>query len=135
MASAFVRKDFYILPPEKDADPTQWKAWLKADNNKARGAKAAFTRAQKAEECTDPRLNRAGMVRQGGVWRQSVALWSGSAEEGTLVREVAVEATQEADLTNVRRLEDYRHARGNRRKNRNKNKRAGRKARRKARFV
>ena len=78
-SSTFIRRDFYLEPPGKNATPEQWQEWLKKDALKARGAKSAFTRAQKAQECDDPRLNTMGVVKIGGVYRQTPAVWSGSA--------------------------------------------------------
>lgn len=134
MDSTFVRKDFYLAPPAKDAGPEEWKNWLRKEALKARGAKAAFTRQQKAQECDDPRLSRSGLVKIGGVWRSSVAVWSGSAEEGTLTREVAVDAPQEEQIEAERRAADTTHKRGNKRKNRNRNRRAKARSRRKAQY-
>jgi len=131
----FVRKDFYLQPPGKGASAEEWKDWLRKDNNKARGAKAAFTRRQQAQECDDPRLNRVGMVKLGGVWRQSAMLFSGSAEEGTVEREVAVEAHQEQEVVRLQREVEQNHRRGNTRKSRSRNRRAKRNARRKAKFI
>lgn len=126
MSNVFVREEFYIEPPQANATPAEWKAWLKKDSAKARGAKAAFTRKQAAQDCDDPRLSQMGMVKLGGVWRQSVALYSGSSEEGTLTREVSVEASQERDLEGVRRAVAEVHRSAGQRRNRNKARRARR---------
>jgi len=126
MDTTFIRKAFYLPPPAKDANSETWEEWIKAEG---------LTRTQKAGFCENPHLNQIGIVKLGGVHRQSVALWSGSTESGSLVREVAVQASQETDLENVCRMADYTHKRGNVRRGRNKNKRAKRKARRKAQFV
>lgn len=132
--NTFVGKDFYIQPPDKNASPEEWHEWLRKDSLKRRGAKAAFTRKQKAQACDDPRLNRVGLVKLGGVWRQSGMLFSGSAEDGTLEREVAIDAHQEVEVMVARQLKNQTHARGGTRKNRNKNRRARRKARRKTQY-
>ncbi len=45
--STFVRKDFYIDPPGKDATPEDWQNWQKADDKKAATAKAQHTKSLK----------------------------------------------------------------------------------------
>lgn len=47
MDKSFVRKDFYIAPPGKNATQSEWKKWLNMDERKARQAMSRFIRAKK----------------------------------------------------------------------------------------
>jgi len=96
----FVRKDFYIQPPE-DGNPKEWLKWQKADDRKAAAHKRAVTMAQ--EYCETPEeLQETTMRKVGGVWRQSlpIGIASGNAEEGYQA-EPMVEAKQEFHIALV----------------------------------
>jgi hypothetical protein len=135
----FVRQSFYLEPPN-NASPEEWQEWLRQDNLKARGAKAAFTRSQKAQECDIPYLTGEGLVRENlglvkfnGVWSQSPAMFSGSAEDGTVQREVAVESSQAREAILSR--QEHPHRTGSRtRRGRAKSKRQRIRARKRSRY-
>ena len=95
---SFVRKSFYIEPPGPDADPAAWEAWHKADALAARAAKAQHTKSLRHEEI--PEYLQAKVVSKvGGVYRQSVNVgFVGSADDGTLGVEPAIEADQERSI-------------------------------------
>jgi hypothetical protein len=44
--NTFIRKDFYIQPPDKGASKEEWNDWLERDARKASAAKAQHTKAQ-----------------------------------------------------------------------------------------
>jgi hypothetical protein len=46
----FIRKDFYIEPPKKDAPVEEWNNWLEADKRKAAAAKAQHTKSLEQAE-------------------------------------------------------------------------------------
>ena len=126
--SSFVRADFYCEPPT-NGNVAEWKAWQKDDNNKARAAKAAYTKsfkdADKPEELTE------GAVRKiNGCWRQclNLALSGDSEGDGFISAEPVTEAEQEAIIT-AQQLESARHKRGGRREGKSARRRANRKAR------
>ena len=94
--ASFVRKDFYLDPPEKGASPEVWAAWIEADKQAASAAKRAFTRQQKHQELPE-HLQPKAMVKQGGVWRQSALVgFVGDPEQGTARVEAAIDADQES---------------------------------------
>jgi hypothetical protein len=128
MDSTFVRKAFYLEPPDKNAKPEAWDKWIKAESLKARAAKASFTRKQ-----AHSYMPQMGMSKIGGVWRQSVMVGlSGSADNETLTREILVDASQEKDIEVARQIESAVHRRGGNRKNRNARRRAKARTRRKS---
>jgi hypothetical protein len=136
--NSFVRKDFYIDPPAKNASPEEWAAWLEADKRKAAAAKAAYTKS--FEQTTEAPEWLAGnqdmftVKRDGKHTQGTIVGFSGSAEEGTLqVERVCPKPMPDAlmDLkTKVLDLELTRNKRGGsrsgksarRRKNKRKNK-------------
>jgi hypothetical protein len=102
MSEIFVRESFYIAPPEKDAGEREWKQWIKADTNAARGAKAAFTRAANAKAKEEGEVNMpppcTSLRKIGGAWRQVAASgFVGDFESGSSHMEPTVEETQTAD--------------------------------------
>lgn len=96
----FIRKDFYIDPPAKDATPEQWQAWLESDTKEAIKAKRAYTRSLVAGDL--PTGMRANSTRKvNGVWKSVVAIGFAGAEDNTTM-EPAVQATQERVLGRAR---------------------------------
>jgi len=90
--STFVRKDFYIDPPGKDAKPAEWVKWLEADTKKASAAKAAHTKTLKHAPVPTWLGNEEAWQAGGstdvstgdGVHRQgNMVGFTGDAEEGT----------------------------------------------------
>ena len=86
--NCFVRKDFYIDPPAKNASPEEWQAWLQADKRKAAAAKAQYTKSfEQVTEAPEWLAGNADMVtvKRDGVHTQGTIVgFTGSAEEGTL---------------------------------------------------
>ena len=96
----FIRKSFYIDPPNKEADTKEWQAWLTADTKKAIQAKRAYTQSLQAGDLPDGM--QASVTRKiNGVWKSVVAIGFAGAEDNTTM-EPAVEATQETDLIHSR---------------------------------
>lgn len=106
----FVRQDFYIQPPQKNASAKEWEAWIKADNRKAAVAKAQYTKSLDHHEM--PEEFAASTIRKvNGVWQQSTAIgFTGDAEEGTCQVEAMVEADQPRTfiLADMERERNYR---------------------------
>lgn len=129
--SCFVRKDFYLDPPARNAPASAWAEWLERDKRKAAAAKAAHTRSLGHVDAGDD-LQESAMRKVGGVWKQCLALGMvGNAEEGTLEGEVLVEASQSREVS-LARMERSRNKRGSKSKGKNARRKANRKARRKA---
>jgi hypothetical protein len=128
--SSFVRKDFYLEPPQKDATVEVWQEWLKKDRAAAIVAKRQHT--QTLTHADIPESAQAKVVSKiGGVYRQSAMV--GFVSEGTDSSriEVAIEADQDRV---VLRPWDHIGGRGvSTTKRRNNSKRAKLKAARKAR--
>jgi hypothetical protein len=60
-------------PPTENASKEDWAAWIKADDQEARAAKSAYTKACKCAE--KPEELEEGDIRKiGGVWRQCMCL-------------------------------------------------------------
>ena len=96
MSNCWIRKDFYIAPPTKDATPAEWEQWLIADKKKAISEKRAFTRRQ-AHETPPESMNGSTMRRVNGVWRATTNIgFTGDAESGRL--EPIIQPSQERDL-------------------------------------
>jgi hypothetical protein len=96
MDNTFVRKDFYVEPPAKDAPVEEWNNWLKKDNAKARAAKATFTKSQTQAEL--PEFAQGVSVRKvGGVYRQSTAIGFVGEGENNGHLEPVVAPSQERD--------------------------------------
>lgn len=111
--TSFVRKDFYVNPPAKNASPDAWADWLKADRQEAINAKRAHTRASKTQPAELPEaLVQGHVVKVGGVYRQSILTgFTGSAEEGTLGMDVVdPRANPHRDVSLVQ-MESERHTR------------------------
>jgi hypothetical protein len=126
--SCFVRKDFYIQPPAKDASPDVWAKWLKADARKAAAAKAAHTRSLAHSDAGDD-LQETAMRKVGGVWKQCLSLgFVGDAESETLSAEPTVEAKQD-NLISLARMELTRNKRGTKSKGKNARRKANKKKR------
>ena len=100
--SSFVRSDFYIEPPAKDASVEDWNNWLKKDKLAATKAKREFTKKCQVGEM--PQLMQDTVTRKvNGVWRQTTAIGiTGSAEDGTVGLEPMVEAVQERTYDEAR---------------------------------
>jgi len=98
--SSFVRQDFYIPPPDKNAPKEEWERWLKADKQAAANAKRAHTMSLKAEpENAKMWHHGSGMPMRGpdGVHRQSegfIGFHSNGADEKASVVAM-VPATQD----------------------------------------
>jgi hypothetical protein len=91
--SNFVRKDFYIDPPEKGAATEVWAEWMKQEELRARVEKARHTRSFKHCETPDEFQPKV-FSKQGGVYRQSALVGlTGTAENFSF--DVGVEAGQE----------------------------------------
>ena len=94
----FVRKDFYIDPPDANATPEQWNEWLNADRQEAIKAKRAYTRTLEAGDMPES-MQASAMRKVNGVWKASTAIgFVGDAEAGTGHVEPTVEATQEVEV-------------------------------------
>ena len=107
----------------------EWFAWIKADDAKARAAKAAYTRSLEHTEAPE-HLQPIAMAKVAGVWRQVLPLGlSGDADEGTLQAEPITGPTQELELT-LKRMDLDR----NKRSRRGGRKRRGHKQRKKRRW-
>lgn len=115
METTFVRKDFYIQPPAKDAPPEEWAEWLKKDTRKAAAHKAAYTKS--LEHADIPEEFQASTMRKvGGVWRQSTAIgFVGDVEDDTCSAEPMVEAGQDRKVI-LSDMETTRNKRGGTRK-------------------
>jgi hypothetical protein len=108
--SSFVRRAFYLDPPTENASKEDWAAWIKADDQEARAAKSAYTKACKCAE--KPEELEEGDIRKiGGVWRQCMCLGFGDSEEETIRAELVVKANQEHHVALVN-MEKNRHKRG-----------------------
>lgn len=112
MDSTFVRKDFYISPPNQDASEEEWNNWLRADNRKAAVEKAQHTRKMQQSDLPDEYQGNS-IRRVNGVWRQTTAVGlSGdfdSSNGGTV--EPTVEPEQER-LLHLHRLAENTRKRG-----------------------
>lgn len=128
MDSTFVRQDFYIQPPEKDAPAKEWAEWMRKDSRKAAAHKAAYTRSLDHAE-TPEEFQSGSMRKVGGVWRQAVAIgFVGDVEEGTCTVEPIVESTQEQSAI-LARMEQSRNKRGGSKKGKSARRHKNRKRR------
>jgi len=90
---SFVRKDFYLPPPEKGAPVEAWEAWQKADELLAANAKRKHTKSLKHVEVPEF-LQPKVLSKVGGVYRQSAMV--GFIGDGDASRvEAAVDADQD----------------------------------------
>ena len=111
----FVRKDFYIKPPE-DNKPESWAAWLKADSAKARSAKVQHTRAvniiaeANGELGDNAQEHRESVCRKiNGTYRQvSPIAFVGNFEEGDGHIEPMVDSDSEKVIIMSRWVESKR---------------------------
>ena len=127
MDNTFIRKDFYIQPPAKDATPAEWAEWMKRDDRKAAAHKAQVTKSLEHADTPDD-LQESNMRKVGGVWKQVLAIGiSGGDEDNGYTAEPMVQDQQETHIALVN-MEQHRNKRGgNNRKGRNARKRANRK--------
>jgi len=101
MDNTFVRKDFYINPPAKDASPEEWQKWLKKDKHAAIQARKAFNKTLAQAELPDF-AQGTSMRKVNGVWKQSTAIgFVGDAETGGSL-EPMVEENQMRDYIRAR---------------------------------
>lgn len=92
--SSFVRKDFYLEPPAKDATVEVWNEWLRKDRAAAIAAKRAHTKTLAHSEI--PETMRASVVvKIGGVYKQTAMIGLVSEGEDRTRLEAAVEADQD----------------------------------------
>lgn len=90
---SFVRKEFYLPPPEKGAPLEAWEAWQKADDLLAAAAKRKHTKSLKHAEVPEF-LQPKVLSKVGGVYRQSAMV--GFIGDGDTARvEAAVDADQD----------------------------------------
>ncbi len=125
--STFVRKDFYIEPPEKDASEEDWKTWLKADDKKSAIEKRKHTLSLEATEIPES-FQETAMRKVNGVYRQvpSVGL-VGSVDDGGGCR---AEPAEEAKQAKVIIMADWKpNLRGSKSSGRNARRIAAKKAR------
>jgi hypothetical protein len=100
MGNTFVRQDFYIDPPKKDAAAEEWKAWIDKDNRAATNAKRAYTRSQVQGDIPES-AQETSMRRVNGVWKATTNIgYVGNEDSGHL--EPTIEATQELDFAQAR---------------------------------
>jgi hypothetical protein len=132
MDKTFVRRSFYLEPPQKGATQEEWENWLKLDDQEAKTAKARFTRSRKSQQLEDTPAMNVSKVR--GVYKQVPAL--GFVEQGESGGrfEPIIEAPQEALIDTARQVANALHRRGGSRQYRNKDKRAQIRLARKAKY-
>lgn len=124
----FIRQDFYIQPPEKDASPEVWNEWLKRDNRKAAAAKAAHTKSldfhDRPEEFAESTTRKVD-----GRWVQTTAIgFTGDSENGTCEAEAMVEADQPKVFI-LADMERTRHTRGSKSASKSKRRRQNKRRR------
>lgn len=102
MSNTFVRKDFYIQPPEKNSAPEEWKKWLEKDKREAIKARREFNKTM--IQCDAPEMFQENTVRKvNGVWRSATSVGVvGSVEGGDAHLEPTIDATQERDYDQAR---------------------------------
>lgn len=93
----FVRKDFYLDPPGKDASPEEWAKWLQADTRKAAAAKAKYTKSLEQGNVGNLGYTTNATVKINGRWvQQETAIGlSGDFESGNGSFEPIAPATQD----------------------------------------
>jgi hypothetical protein len=98
----FVRKDFYIQPPAKNAKPEEWTVWQEKDRRAAIAARRSWNKLHAKDEVIS--LPEAtSTLRVGGVWKQTTALgFVGGSDDSGGHLEPIVEATQERDYIRAR---------------------------------
>jgi hypothetical protein len=131
--SNFVRKDFYIEPPVQGASVEEWQSWMRKDFNKAKAAKAAFTKSFAHSDPIDGGAGECATVKIGGVYRQvnSGVGVQGAGEEGASEQIAVVSASQER-LVVLQGMEVTRHVRGGSRESKRERQRLSRQAKRAA---
>jgi hypothetical protein len=118
--NTFVRKDFYIQPPPKNADKQIWEYWLLLDDKAARQDKAIHTRAankEAAENLTAPDIYAQQSLfpaKIGGVWKQTSTGINAAGEDE--VEKVLVQAPTQDRSTIPRGIRGKRKHHNRRRK-------------------
>ena len=125
--STFVRKSFYIQPPDENASLDDWKAWQIQDDKKASVEKRKHTMAQTPSDQPED-FQDTTMRKINGVWRMAPSVGLvGNAEEGSCRAEPITGPSPQAKIII---LADWKeHKRGTRSKGRNARKARARKAR------
>jgi len=100
MSETFVRKDFYVSPPAKNATVGEWNEWMREDDAKARAHKAQCTKSQRHVDLPKNMQERT-MRKVGGRWRQTTAIGI-VGDERSCTLEPMVEANQEAEVIRAR---------------------------------
>jgi hypothetical protein len=91
----FVRREYYIEPPQSGSAPEVWAQWLKDDSAKARAHKAQYTKASKHAPLPES-ADVKSWIKKGGVYRQSSLVgFVGGSEDHAGQVEAVVEADQE----------------------------------------
>jgi len=104
---SWVRKDFYIQPPTKDAPAKEWEEWIEADKLAAAADKRKHTMGLKHAD-TPENMRPKAMSKIGGVWRQSPMVGLvGSVEDGSFGFE-AVDDTTPHRVMALREMEAQR---------------------------
>ena len=93
-STTFVRKTFYVKPPNKGAPVEEWRNWMDKDRQEAINAKRAHTKALAQEDLPDS-LVPSRMVKINGVWKQSCAVGLVGDGPDAFHSEPMVEADQE----------------------------------------
>ena len=125
--STFVRKSFYICPPDKDASLEDWKAWQIQDDKRAAVEKRKYTLTQEPIERPEEMMD-VTMRKVAGVWRQTAMVGLiGDAEEGSCRIEPVTGPSPQAKVIIMSQWEP--HIRGTKSKGRNARKARARKAR------
>jgi len=122
--STFVRKSFYVKPPDTNASKEDWHTWLKEDSKKAAVEKRRHTLLQEATEIPES-FQETATRKINGVYRQvpSVGL-VGNTEEGC-----RAEPAEEAQQSKVIIMADWKpNLRGSKSGGRNSRRIAARKA-------
>lgn len=129
----FVRQEYYLDPPTKGSSAEAWDMWQKADDQAAAIAKRKHTMSLKHAELPDY-LQDNVMVKRGGIYRQGAMVgFVGSADDGTVQAETAIEATQEFEIDQAHARDEPKPRRGGKSRNRAaRQRRARREAKRKA---
>lgn len=125
--SSFVRKDFYINPPDDNATEQEWREWMRRDDAKARADKARHTKSLEQQDIPD-HLVPCGTVKIGGVHRQMLAVgMSGNAEDNDMSFEL-IDHTKDTEVSAMAaQMEHNRNKRGGRRTGKSARRRKNRK--------
>lgn len=102
--NTFVRRDFYIQPPPKDADKQVWEYWLLLDDKEAKKHKTAYTKAankEAAENQANPDIyaqHTQFPAKIGGVWKQT-STGINAVDEDQVEKVLVQSATQDRSTT------------------------------------